>query len=208
MSLQSEFVPQVPFASYEEYEEMLQCLVDEYEIMVLKAASSQRVVAWCTFHMGFDHECHVDLLHGGHDLFLKFTKGLGADWCDAMNTMVVHSIGTAVRATIEARKYMGFPMDGSVEDRLYICDLLLVEIRSAIENPCQTPNNMPLFEERNFKRIWKHDDDFDCDVLPIAQLQALQLAFCMLSHGRLGCGGAGRDLSGDVIKLILMKMLE
>jgi hypothetical protein len=208
MSLQSAFVPQVPFASFEEYEEMLERLISSYECMVLHSFNTCNVARWCQYNEELSSGCRDHWQEHGHELFLQFTKGLGSDWCETVNTMVVHSINAAVRATIQSRKLMGEPMDGGLDDQALLRELLKNETRYAIADRECYPNNMYCFEQRNFQNVWKHDDNYDYDCLPIAQLQALQLAFCMLSHGRLGGGGAGRDLSSDVIKLILMKMLE
>ena len=208
MSLQSAFIPQVPFASYEEYEEMLKSLISGYECMVLQSFNTCNVARWCQFHEGLSAGCKDHWLEHGRVLFLQITKGLGSDWCETVNTMAVHAINAAVRATISTRQLMGAPMDGGLDDQALLRELLKNETRHAIANREWYPDNMYLFEQRNFQTLWKHDDWYSCYILPIGQLQALQLAFCMLNHGRLGGGGAGRGLSGDVIKLILMKMLE
>jgi len=208
MSLQCAFIPQVPFASYEEYEEMLKSLISGYECMILQSFNTCNVARWCQFHEEISSECRDHWLEHGRVLFLQFTKGLGSDWCETVNTMVVHAINAAVRATITTRQLMGAPMDGGLDDQALLRELLKNETRYAIAHREWYPDNLHLFEQRNFQDVWRHDDWLSYDCLPIAQLQALQLAFCMLGHGRLGGGGAGRGLSGDVIKLILMKMLE
>jgi hypothetical protein len=207
MSLQCAFVPEVPFASYEEYEEMLERLISSYECMVLHSFNTCNVARWCQYE-GLSAGCKGHWEEHGHELFLQFTKGLGYDWCSTVNTMVVHVLNTAFRAMITTRKQMGQPMDGGLDDQALIRELLKNETRNAIADRECYPYTMELFEQRNFQNVWRHDDWYSFDCLPIGQLQALQLAFCMLSHGRLGSGGVGRDLSSDVIKLILMKMLE
>jgi hypothetical protein len=208
MSLQCAFVPQVPFASYKEFEEMLESLISGYECMVLQSFNTCNVVRWCQFHEGLSAGCKGHWEEHGHVLFMQFTKGLGSDWCETVNTMVVHALNAAVRATIKTRKLMGAPMDGGLNDQALLRELIKNETRYAIADRECCPHNMYLFEIRNFQDMCSPDDWYNVDFVPIAQLQALQLAFCMLGHGRLGGGGAGRGLSGDVIKLILMKMLE
>lgn len=184
---------------------MLERLISSYECMVLHSFNTCNVARWCQFHEEISSECRDHWQEHGHELFLQFTKGLGHDWCFTVNTMVVHSINAAVRATITARQLMGAPMGGGFDDQALLRELLKNETRYAIAHREWYPDNLHFFEQRNFQTIWGHDDWY---ILPIAQLQSMQLAFCMLNHGRLGGGGAGRDLSSDVIKLILMKMLE
>ena len=67
---------------------------------------------------------------------------------------------------------------------------------------------MSLFEERNFQNVWRHEDEEDYDEIPIAQWREMQLAFCMINHGRLGSGASGSVLGCDVLKLILKQVIE
>lgn len=206
------FVPVVPYASYSEYEEMLESLIVAYERMVVDAVTPRRVAGWCGYHDGISQGVAGHWIQHGHDLFLKFTKGMGYDWCDAMNTMVIHALGTAVRVLIQALRMSGMEMDGDDDDQENIRRLLKRETRLAIADRNRSPNNMDTFEERNFHHVWRYDDEGlpeDYDNIPIAQWQAMQLGFCMINHERLGCGsGAGKGLGCDVIKLILLKVLE
>ena len=52
------------------------------------------------------------------------------------------------------------------------------------------------------------DGLFEADEIPIARWHGMQLGFCMINHDRLGGGAAGKGLSCDVVKLILLKVLE
>jgi hypothetical protein len=211
MSVQNGFVPVVPFSSYSEYEEMLEHLITEYESMAVDAVTPGGVAGWCGCWGGISPSCEGHWQEHGHELFMKFSKGMGSDWCDTMNTMVVHTLGTAVRVMIQTRRMSAMEMDGDLEDQEQIRALLKRETRRAIADQYQAPNNIYLFEERNFQKIWRYDDKEnpeDYDEIPIAQWQAMQLSFCMINHDSLGRGGAGRVLSCDTIKLILMKVLE
>ena len=203
------FVPVVPYASYSEYEEMLESLIVAYEAMVLGAVTPRRVASWCGYWEGTSPSCEGHWQEHGHELFLKFTKGLGDDWCDTMNTMVVHALGTAVRVLIQTLRMRGMEMDGDYDDQEHIRGLLKRETRLAIADEGEAFNHMYTFEDRNFRSIWGDDDTDECAKIPIAQWQAMQLGFCMINHERLGCGsGAGKGLGCDVIKLILLKVLE
>ena len=191
---------------------MLESLIVAYEAMVLGAVTPRRVAGWCGYHDGISQGVEGHWIQHGHDLFLKFTKGMGYDWCDAMNTMVIHALGTAVRVLIQALRMSGMEMDGDDDDQENIRRLLKRETRLAIADRNRSPNNMDTFEDRNFHHAWRYDDEGlpeDYDNIPIAQWQAMQLGFCMINHERLGCGsGAGKGLGCDVIKLILLKVLE
>ena len=207
------FVPVVPYSSYSEYEEMLEDLIVAYEDMVVDAVTPRSSVLWCRVFLGVSHGAEMHWLEHGHKLFLKFTKGLGDEWCGMMNTVVVHALCTAARVLIETYKTVGVrSMDGSYEDQELIRGLLRRETRCAISGRNCSPNNMYSFEDRNFHKIWHSEEGedglFEADEIPIAQWQAMQLGFCMINHDRLGCAAAGKGLSCDVVKLILLKVLE
>ena len=208
------FVPVVPYSSYSEYEEMLGNLVVAYEAMAVDAVTPRRAVVWCGYFEGVGHGAEVHWLEHGHELFLKFTKGLGDEWCGMMNTVVVHALCTAVRVLIETYRTVGVrTMDGSYEDQELIRGLLRRETRRAIVDRWRpSANNMYLFRRSNFHKIWHsvcgEDELFGFDEIPVAQWQAMQLGFCMINHDRLGCAAAGNGLSCDVVKLILLKVLE
>ena len=192
---------------------MLESLIVAYEEMVLGAVTPRRVAGWCRYHEGISPSCEGDWQEHGHELFLKFTKGLGIDWCFTMSTMVAHALGTAVRVLIQTLRMRGMEMDGNYDDQEHIRGLLKRETRLAIFDGGRAPAHMYLFMERNFHHVWRYDDEGlfeDYDNIPIAQWQAMQLGFCMINHERLGCGsgGAGKGLGCDVIKLILLKVLE
>ncbi len=187
---------------------MLECLIVEYEDMVVGAVTPRHFSSFCEFHEGISWGVESHWLMHGHELFLKLTNSLGRDWCDTMNTMVVHALGTAVRVMIQTRRLMGQAMDGIFADQEVIRELLRFETRRAISNQDRSPTNMCLFEERNFQNIWRCEDEEDYDKIPIAQWREMQLAFCMINHGRLGSNASGRVLGCDVIKLILTQVME
>ena len=208
------FVPVVPYSSYDEFEEMLHCLIVAYEEMVVDAVTPRRAVVWCGYFEGVSHGAEVHWLEHGLVLFLKFTKGLGYDWCDMMNTLVVHALCTAVRVLIETYRTIGVrSMDGSYEDQELIRGLLRRETRRAIVDRWRpSANNMYLFRRSNFHKIWHcecgEDELFGFDEIPVAQWQDMQLAFCMINHEQLGCCAAGKGLGCDMIRVILAKVLE
>ncbi len=204
----NEFIPVVPFDSYSEYEQLLACVIREYQAMVMDDVAKCRLLDWCRFWEGLGDGEKRRWLIEGMCLFLKLTKGLGKDWCMTMNTMVVHALDTAVRVMVKARKQVYYPMVGDDEDRLEVARLLERETALAIcdERGC----SMSEFKYRNFMCVWQIDDNdfWNISRVPIAQVQAMQLAFAMIAHPRLGCAGGGRKLGGDVIKLILANVFE
>ena len=211
------FVPVVPYSSYSEYEEMLEGLIVADEEMVVNVVTPRRVSCWCQYHEGISQGVEAHWFRYGHELFLKFTKGLGYDWCGMMNTMVIHALCTAVRVLIETYRTIGVrSMDGSYEDQELIRGLLRRETRRAIVDRWRSSaNNMYLFRRSNFHKIWHswyswcgEDELFGFDEIPVAQWQDMQLAFCMINLERLGCCAAGKGLGCDMIRVILAKVLE
>jgi hypothetical protein len=201
----SEFVPVVPFASYREYEDMLASLIQEYQAMVVH--DSERTTRWGDMMDGVEWIVRLRWLEQGELLFLKFTKGRGKEWCNNMNQMVVHALHTAVRVLVQTRRLMNRPLSPSPSsnlwDKLVVSALLKRETEHAIADRRESPNNMYDFECQNFRFIL--DDNDGGDYLTVAQVQAMNLAFAMLSHPRLGCAAAGRILGYDTIKLVLAK---
>ena len=200
-----EFVPVVPFASYSEYEDMLASLIQEYQAMVVH--DSERTALWGDMMNGVEWIVRSRWLEQGELLFLKLTKGQGKEWCDTVNTMVVHALHTAVRVLVQTRRQMNRPLSPSPSsnlwDKLVVSALLKRETEYAIADRRESPNNMYEFEDRNFRLIY--DDNDECCYLTVAQVQAMNLAFAMLDHPRLGCAAAGRILGYDTIKLVLAK---
>jgi hypothetical protein len=88
-------------------------------------------------------------------------------------------------------------------DKLVVSALLKRETELAIADRCSSDNNMQEFERQNFRFIL--DDNDGGDYLTVGQVQAMNLAFAMLSHPRLGCAAVGRILGYDTIKLVLAK---
>jgi hypothetical protein len=143
-------------------------------------------------------------LEQGEELFLKFTKGLGKEWCTTMNTMVVHALHTAVRVLVQTRRLMNRPLSPSLSsnlwDKIIVTDLLKRETEHAISDGDDS-DNMHDFRRQNLRFIL--DDNDSGDFLTVGQVQAMNLAFAMLGHPRLGCAAAGRVLGYDTIKLVL-----
>ena len=206
-----EFVPVVPFASYSEYEDMQDSLIREYQAMVVRDA--ERTTLWCDM-MGGGVEWIVrsGWLYQGEDLFLKFTKGQGKEWCNTMNTMVVHALHTAVRVLVQTRSLMfrplRQPLTANLWDKITVTDLLKRETINAIADRRESPNNMYDFEFQNFRFVFDDNNESGGEFLPVGQVQAMNLAFAMLAHPRLGRAAAGRILGYDTIKLVLAQFSE
>ena len=202
-----ELVPVVPFASYSEYEDMLSRLIAEYQAMVVR--DTERTTRWCNMFEGVEWIVRLRWLEQGELLFLKFTKGQGKEWCMTMNSMVVHSLHTGVRVLVLTRHQMNHPLSTNAQDQIIVSDLLKSETEYAIADGRESPNNMSDCQCQNFRFILDDNNDVDGgDYLPVAQAQAMNLAFAMLSHPRLGCAAAGRILGCDTIKLVLAQFSE
>jgi hypothetical protein len=198
-----EFIPLVPYNSYEEWKEMLKILIVSYQAMVEEGVSRCKIRNWCCYYEGISDGAKQFWELHGRDLFLEFTKGYGKDWCITMNKMIIHSLDTAVRVFIQTVDMLGYRMSGSLDDKMEISSLLYKEVEKAIANPNEDPNNMTLFMERNFQDVWASNEMMEVVWLPIAKVQEMKLAFAMLGHPRLGRSAVCGALSCDVIKLIL-----
>lgn len=195
-------IPDVPYDSFEEYEEMRGTLIREYLEMVTHGVSIAHVRSWCTFYGEISDGIrgHWDL--HGRPLFMKFTKGLGEDWCTTMNTMVVQSLNTAVRVMMQTLARIGLPMHGSEWDRRTLSELLRRELTLAIYDSNICPNSLYVFEQRNFQYMLT-EDELDGEYVPWAQIRAKMLAFAMGSHARLGQSSGARVLGDDMVKMIM-----
>ena len=203
----SEFPPVVPFASYSEYEDMLDCLIQEYQTMVVGASS--RTTRWCNLFEGVEWIVRLHWLEQGELLFMKFTKGRGKEWCSSVNRMIVHSLHTAVRVLVQTRKQMIKPVSINARDNLIVASLLKRETELAIADRNSSDNNMCDFDFTNFRFILTDNGEDDGGYyLPVGQVQDMKFAFAMISHPRLGCAAVGRTLGYDTIKLVLAKFSQ
>jgi hypothetical protein len=204
---ESSLIPIVPYESYEEYEALLKSLVEEYQDMVAEGVRLARMERWCRWHEGLSFEVQSHWGHHGIDLFLKLTKGQGKEWCDTMSTMVLQALDTAVRVMVMTREEMGIPMLGTENDRHRIAALLKRETALFFYNHVDGSE----LEDRNFEAVylsdyWHNYDDekYRLGKFTIAHIQNMKLAFAMVSHKRLGDSAAGRVLSCDLMRNILV----
>lgn len=171
--------------------------------------SSERTTQWYHIYNGVEWIVRSGWLYKGEELFLKFTKGQGKEWCRMFNTMVVHSLHAAVRVLVQTRKQMNRPLSSNLRDKLIVSCLFKKETEMAICYRYSSDNNMSDFEEKNFRFICDDNDESEGGYyLTVGQVQGMKLAFAMLSHPRLGGAAAGRILGYDTIKLVLAKFSE
>ena len=200
-------VPVVPFESFEEYDTKLCELIDAYGKMVEQTVRNEDEDVGSIFgdHHILRWSVRARWLDAGLDLFLTLTKGLGKDWCQTINTMVVHNLETAYRIFAEFCEQSGNPHVPIVP----LARLLKREVGMAIANPRVSPNNMCLFEEANFQYVhlsppgWMYDPEIQGDHLPAGKVLAMKLAFAMAMHARLGAASGARILCKDNVKMIL-----
>ena len=110
-------IPLVPFDSYDEFEDNLRQLIKKYQGMVKKGAHIAQISSRSRIFQGLSFRVREHWLEQGKSLFLELTKGRGEDWCETMNTMVVHALDTSVRVFVQTRDLMNYPVTGSAEDQ-------------------------------------------------------------------------------------------
>ena len=208
-NMSDSFVPIVPFESYQEYEDGLSELINTYRDMV-DASTRENSGSLSKSYGDYSIEWVVKAkwLRNGKELFLVLTKGLGGEWCETMNTMVVHSLDVALRIFAEVSIKSGLLVRHEQLPRSSVLTLLKREISFAIASVNTLPNNMCLFEELNFKYVhlrcpgWEYEG-VEGEHLPTVKVQAMKLAFAMVLHSRLGAASRGRFLGDDNVKMIL-----
>jgi len=137
-----------------------------------------------------------DWHESGLELVLKLTKGMDSDWCDW--TMLVPI--SFFKMSFMLWKIQRFLSDETTDDEA-IHEYLRAEIRKELLIKFRDPSSELMAS--NFRQVCG-----DGDKIPIAQWREMQLAFCMINHGRLGSNASGRVLGCDVIKLILTQVME
>ena len=202
-------IPIVPFESYQEYEESLHELISAYRDMVevsvlenhdnLSKSYGDYSIQWGVKAMW---------LHKGKELFLVLTKGLGKEWCETMNIMVVHTLEAVLRVFSEVCIKSGLIVRHDQLPQSTVLSLFKREISFAIASVNTSPNNMCLFEELNFQYVhlrspgWEYEG-VEGEHLPTNKVQAMKFAFAMVLHSRLGAASGARVLGDDNVKLIL-----
>jgi hypothetical protein len=145
------------------------------------------------------------LTDAGHVWFLRLTKGVGAEWCAAMNCILIQRLNAA------ARTFFHYHIQPSSDDRLdehsdSLNEMLEREVCLFARNYDFHFTGYYPFNSRNFTfygRLCAGEEGpphqystHDC--MPIGKFQAIMLAFAMGSHARLGdrclVGALGRDL--------------
>jgi len=204
MTQQDCFIPLVPYESKEEYTTLLYELKNEYNQMVQIGINKACLRGWCLFHHGLSWGVKSHWMEHGTKLFLKLTKGNGIQWCETVNTLVVHSLDTAVRVGIEIFEWHDNSMTGTEEDKKILSKLLEREVSCAIADDNVSPNNMDSFYDENFKcyTMWSCKNDNEVYYYPIQKFKDIQLAFVMGQHGRLGKDSSVSMLSKEMITLI------
>ncbi len=171
--------------------------------MVQKGVDLAYLPGWCGYHKGLSHGIRGHWLENGLELYLKLTKGSGKDWCDTVNTFVVHSLDTALRVLIKTHELLGKDMQGTQNDKALISSMFKREVNSAIRDHDIDPNVMYSFEHVNFEYIVRLDEDNDNGYFyPMVKFQEMKLSFAMGMHSRLGNGSAVRILCEEMMKLI------
>ena len=169
---------EVPYSSYDEFEEMLECLIVKYGNMFCLQSDS----VW---------------LESGLGLILNHTKGSASTWCEwGCNMPLVFYIQLSLADWKIQRVADGATMDDETKH-----EFLRGLTRKQLLETFQDPSSQ--FMASNFLQVCSNGDK-----ISIAQWREMQLAFCMVNHGRLRSGASGSVLGCDVLKLILKQVIE
>jgi hypothetical protein len=126
----------------------------------------------------------------GKDLISKLTKGLGLEWCDTVNSLLVNSLDTAARVFVFCR--VPFPVTGFGNFHSYVNDIYDVlerELSLFLHDWDINPIGSYSFYLANFKyyrSLSGEEEDSDDNYMPTGKFQDIMAAFAMGTHARLG----------------------
>jgi hypothetical protein len=209
-------IPVVPYYSHAEYKELKKTAVKEYKLLIRDFMG--RESGWLnkdensevTLHLasiGVSWEVKHKLGIDGTEIFLRLTKGMGVEWCELVNSFLVTTLDTALRAYVFCQtQFPVYGFDGAVQE---ICSYLQDEAEFFIENRNLNPMGYHSFHYTNFKFYRSQDESQDLSVtdsdqyeMPMAQFQNIMAAFSMGTHARLGDGSCVRMLDTKLLRLV------
>ncbi len=198
-----DLVPQVPYESGDEFLELLEGFRVGYCKLARDCvASSLESSAMLPLSISYYGLIGIEqgLTDAGHVWFLRLTKGVGAEWCAAMNCILIQRLNAA------ARTFFHYHIQPSSDDRLdehsdSLNEMLEREVCLFAKHYDFPFNGYYPFNSRNFilyASIPCAAQFSNKDCMPVGKFQAIMLAFAMGSHARLGdrclVGALGRDL--------------
>jgi hypothetical protein len=209
-----ELIPLVPYTSYKEYEDLRVQVMQDYTTLIREGMAMEYI----EFNNSQNHMLHLGYIglmwevkhlwvSKGKDIFLKLTKGVGTEWCELVNSFLVHQLDTALRTHMYCK--LQFPVDGFDTAMQETCDYLLKEANAFIKNRNLNPMGYYSFHFVNFKHYRSSNDqvnygetDLGQFEMPMALFQQIMTAFTMGSHARLGERSCVQMLDAELMRLV------
>ena len=202
-------LPLVPYESYSEYKTLLDRAIEEYSKMINhsmgESVGDSTMRPWSVAHCGLPGNVTFPWIADGRDIFLKLTKGEGFEWCELMNSLLVHTLDTAARMFVYSRVIeFGIHHESEFEEGIkVISELLDSEVKRFMHGMEINPMGSLSLRSLNFifYRNFYISDDID-GIIPTGKFQDIMAAFAMGRHPRLGEDGCIGMLDDDLIKFI------
>jgi len=186
-------VPFVPYESFTEYKSLLKGVVDEYTIMIREVIESGDLRLWSVSRYGLTYEMKQHWNRHGVGMLLRFTKGVGKEWCESVNSFLVNTLDTAARVFVFCS--VPFPVvdmgnfRDTIQDVFEILEReLCLFMHSWVIHPMGTYSfylaNFVYYQSLSGESNGSVDDD--CRYMPIGKFQHIMAAFAMGVHPRLG----------------------
>lgn len=188
-----ETIPFVPYDSFMECRLLLKVVFDEYSSMMWRGLEIGNMQLWSIAAYGLSQGVKRHWMMHGVNIILKLTKGIGREWCESVNLLLVNSLNTAARVFVFSR--VPFPVTGFGDFRDYVhdvFDILERELSIVLHSWDIGPFGSYSFYLVNFKyyRSISSDtsdsEDNDLFYMPIGKFQDIMTAFVMGMHQRLG----------------------
>lgn len=103
-------IPLVPYESYHEYQTLLESTRKKYARMIegvllyVKNSNihgmTSTLMPWSLSHYGFLRSVTKEWIKQGEQVLLRFTKGIGRDWCTTVSINIATRLNTAVRVFV------------------------------------------------------------------------------------------------------------
>jgi hypothetical protein len=216
-------LPLVPYDSYSEYRILLDSTVEEYIRLIKSGIDSEfddsmhdrTLKTWLVAHHGLPVTITRLWVRGGLGIFLRLTKGYKPEWCEMMNSLLIHTLDTAARISVNhSLLEFGLQYENEFESDDLISGLFNNEVSRFIHR--LDAGIMGAYSLRNlnfiFKKVFRvqgsnespydHDDEDDSYYIPTWKFQEIMAAFVMGRHERLGVNSNVRLLDDDLIKII------
>ena len=205
-----ELIPEVPYASYEEYVTLTEAASQEYsalikDSMTLEVEAGKDNIVNQTLNLayiGLPFEVRHIWADKGKDIFLKLTKGVGIEWCELVNTFILCMLDATARTYIQSK--LMCPVQGFDEAVADVCIYLQRQAHLFIKDRNLNPMGYYSFYFVNFK-YYRSSLDLDYCLdhnMPMAQFKQIMAAFAMGGHARLGESSCINVLQDELMRLV------